>query len=82
MTDMLPEKYRPYFAAYTELEEASRGKDLLCSLTPAVASLAIAKILTVFEIQIDDEWRHDLIRLGGGLLKLQRELDGKDDDVR
>jgi hypothetical protein len=34
---------------------------------PGAVMIELAKLLTRFETQIDDAWRHDLIMMGGAL---------------
>lgn len=75
---MTDKNYPPHFAVHAELQDASRLEGLVTLDIPRAASIEIAKILTVFDGQIDDEWRHALVVLGGGLIKLQQELDGSD----
>lgn len=59
---------------YAEIADASeRVADW--RLAPATAVIEIAKILTRFELQIEDDDRALLIGFGGGLLRLDRELE-------
>ena len=65
----------PHFAAYCEIQDASEkvaGADLTAA--PGAAVIEIAKLLTQFDGQIDDEHRATLIMLGGALLRLSDQL--------
>jgi len=75
---MTNKEYPSYFAAHTEIQDASRVEELVERLAPGAASIEIAKILTVFDGQIDDAWRHSLVLLGGALFKLQCAFDKED----
>lgn len=88
MTDHMDEGFRDFYAgndftdeqkrmmpAWFEIQDAS---ETLVATPPldeigGAGTLEIAKILTRFEDQIDDEWRKDLIQLGAGLLKQMHE---------
>lgn len=62
---------RAAFAAHCELQDASE-LEVDVAAAPLAASLQIAKILTRFDAGIDDEWRAELIQLGGALIRLDR----------
>jgi hypothetical protein len=76
---MIDPEWAPYFAAHTKMQDAAKLDGLDYRAGPASASLQIAKILTVFEDRIDEEWRHDLVMLGGALLRLDRDLEDRGD---
>jgi hypothetical protein len=67
----------PHFAAHCELQDASRSLGAIdLAAVPMAASIEIAKILTIFDGQIDDDWRALLIDLGGALIRLDRQRSG------
>ena len=69
----LDEQDRSAFAVHCEIQDASEN-DVDINAAPLSASLHIARLLTRFETQIDDEWRAQLIQLGGDLVRLDRTL--------
>jgi hypothetical protein len=77
---------RSSLAAHAEMQDAAALQDSPTATVfvdyldaPGAATLEIAKVLTVFEDRIHDEWRADLIGLGGALLRLDRALKANSD---
>lgn len=88
MTDHMDEGFRELYASNEFTDEQKRmmpvwveiqDKSESLSETPPLDQLGgagvmeIAKVLTRFGDQIEDDWRESLIRLGAGLLKQMHE---------
>lgn len=68
--------YSTHLAAYAEMQDAAKLSVRVVD-APAAASIELAKLLTRFESQIKDDWRAIIIHIGGGLLRLDCQLNQK-----
>ena len=72
-----------HFLPHCEMQDASQQATMLAAAdSPAAASIELAKLTAHFETQIDDDWRAMIIRIGGALIRLDREMDEKPAEVR
>jgi hypothetical protein len=77
--DDLTDAQKACFPVYIEIQDAATAmpRNIILGQLGGAGAMEIATILTKFEDQIDDEWRHNLIRVGAGLLRLV--LDARDE---
>ncbi len=70
----LTEDQKAVFPVYTEIQDAADAMsgDLPLDQLGGACAMEIAKILTRFDGEIDDEWRHNLIIVGAGMLRLMK----------
>lgn len=66
----------PHYAVHCEMQDVAASATVAQSLNaPAAASIELAKLLARFEASVGDNWRADIIWIGGLCIRLMNELD-------
>jgi hypothetical protein len=71
----LTDEQKALFPAYTEIQDFANAMvgDPPSHEVAGAGVMEIAKVLSRFDGQIEDEWRNNLIALGAGLLRIMNQ---------